>query len=68
MTTGLVTGDRAVARLLLGPRRGAELDRRVGEREVGRGAALDQAEAERRRIERDLHDGAQQRLVALAMT
>ena len=26
------------------------------------------AEEERRRIERDLHDGAQQRLVALAMT
>ena len=30
-------------------------------------AAVDSAEAERRRIERDLHDGAQQRLVALAM-
>jgi signal transduction histidine kinase len=28
---------------------------------------VDSAEAERRRIERDLHDGAQQRLVALAM-
>ena len=28
---------------------------------------MDAAEAERRRIERDLHDGAQQRLVALAM-
>jgi signal transduction histidine kinase len=28
---------------------------------------VDAAEAERRRIERDLHDGAQQRLVALAM-
>ena len=26
------------------------------------------ADAERRRIERDLHDGAQQRLVALALT
>ena len=30
-------------------------------------SAVDSAEAERRRIERDLHDGAQQRLVALAM-
>jgi signal transduction histidine kinase len=30
-------------------------------------AAVGSAEAERRRIERDLHDGAQQRLVALAM-
>jgi signal transduction histidine kinase len=34
---------------------------------VSRTAAVDSAEAERRRIERDLHDGAQQRLVALAM-
>ena len=34
-------------------------------RRAGR-AAVDSAEAERRRIERDLHDGAQQRLVALA--
>jgi signal transduction histidine kinase len=33
----------------------------------GRTAAVDAAEAERRRIERDLHDGAQQRLVSLAM-
>ncbi|MEU7735611.1 histidine kinase dimerization/phosphoacceptor domain-containing protein, partial [Streptomyces griseus] len=29
---------------------------------------VDAFEAERRRIERDLHDGAQQRLVALSMT
>ena len=35
--------------------------------ETSRAAAVDSAEAERRRIERDLHDGAQQRLVALAM-
>lgn len=34
--------------------------------EQRRSAAVDSAEAERRRIERDLHDGAQQRLVALA--
>lgn len=31
------------------------------------GPVLDAADLERRRIERDLHDGAQQRLVALAM-
>ena len=36
-------------------------------RDAARAAAVDAAEAERRRIERDLHDGAQQRLVALAM-
>ena len=35
--------------------------------DVARGAAVDTAAEERRRIERDLHDGAQQRLVALAM-
>ena len=40
----------------------------VTEVKAQRSAALDAAEAERRRIERDLHDGAQQRLVALGMT
>ena len=67
MAAWLVAVDGAIARGLLGPRRREELARRVDELEVSRGAALDQAEAERRRIERDLHDGAQQRLVALAM-
>lgn len=67
MTAGLVAVDGAIARWLLGPPRREELARRVGELEVSREVALDQAEAERRRIERDLHDGAQQRLVALAM-
>ena len=38
----------------------------VTQLETSRTAAVDSAEAERRRIERDLHDGAQQRLVALA--
>jgi signal transduction histidine kinase len=41
----------------------ADVARRLERR---RSAAVDSAEAERRRIERDLHDGAQQRLVALA--
>jgi signal transduction histidine kinase len=51
---------------LLGPTRGA-LERRNRELTRTRGQAVAAAEAERRRIERDLHDGAQQRLVALAM-
>jgi signal transduction histidine kinase len=55
-------------RWLLGPRPGSELEARVTELETSRTAAVDSAEAERRRIERDLHDGAQQRLVALAVT
>jgi signal transduction histidine kinase len=60
--------SRAEARWLLGPRPGAELEARVTQLETSRTAAVDSAEAERRRIERDLHDGAQQRLVALAVT
>jgi signal transduction histidine kinase len=57
--------DISFARLLLGPR--GELAARVGELERSRARVVDAAEQERRRIERDLHDGAQQRLVALAM-
>lgn len=51
---------------LLGPSRGslvAETERLS----VSREKSVDAAAAERRRIERDLHDGAQARLVALAM-
>ncbi|MDK9495104.1 sensor domain-containing protein [Streptomyces katrae] len=53
------------ARLLLGPR--AE-DDRVLELTRSRVRLVEAFEAERRRIERDLHDGAQQQLVALSMT
>jgi signal transduction histidine kinase len=66
-TLGLVWLDAAVARKLLGPRPRDELGERVEELETSRAAAVDSAESERRRIERDLHDGAQQRLVSLAM-
>ena len=55
-----------VGHALLGLSRG-ELERREATLRVSRGQAVSAAEAERRRIERDLHDGAQQRLVALAM-
>jgi len=65
LTRGLAIADTALSRLLLGPRR--DLAARVAELEVSRERVVDAAEAERRRIERDLHDGAQQRLVALAM-
>jgi len=67
LTRGLAALDAAVARALLSPPRDAELEARVSELEVSRERVVDAAEAERRRIERDLHDGAQQRLVALAM-
>lgn len=54
------------ARPLLGLRREEALEAEVTRLESSRSAAVDSAESERRRIERDLHDGAQQRLVALA--
>lgn len=48
--------------------RRAELDAQVVELGRSRVRLLDAFEVERKRIERDLHDGAQQRLVSLAMT
>ncbi|NED11528.1 sensor histidine kinase [Streptomyces sp. SID9124] len=61
---GLATVDRLMVTGLLGPSRLAE---RVTELESDRGVVVDTAAADLRRIERDLHDGAQARLVALAM-
>jgi signal transduction histidine kinase len=63
---GMATAHGAVALALLGPSDG-QLRARVDALQASRDRAVDSAEAERRRIERDLHDGAQQRLVALAM-
>ncbi|MET9463926.1 histidine kinase [Streptomyces sp. NPDC006544] len=59
--------DAGAALALLGPNRARELERRVEDLAESRAGVLDAADLERRRIERDLHDGAQQRLVALAM-
>ncbi|WP_217237737.1 sensor histidine kinase [Streptomyces sp. AC555_RSS877] len=56
--------DRVLVHGLLGPTR---LSARVVELESDRGVVVDTAAADLRRIERDLHDGAQARLVALAM-
>src|SRR5580658_1388352 len=67
LTHGLAVADAALSRGLLGPRRTRDLEARVSRLETSRERVVDAAEAERRRIERDLHDGAQQRLVALAM-
>jgi signal transduction histidine kinase len=66
-TLGLAWLDTVIGRRLLAPRPKDELGERVEALETSRAAAVDSAEAERRRIERDLHDGAQQRLVSLAM-
>ncbi|MEV3928748.1 MULTISPECIES: sensor histidine kinase [unclassified Streptomyces] len=62
---GLTNADRVMARALLSP--SDELERRIAELESDRGVVVDTAAADLRRIERDLHDGAQARLVALAM-
>src|SRR3954451_1686195 len=45
----------------------AELRARVDELQASRGRLLEISTFERRRLERDLHDGAQQRLVALSL-
>jgi signal transduction histidine kinase len=63
---GMAAAHAAVAVALLGPSH-TQLEARVEALQASRDRAVDSAEAERRRIERDLHDGAQQRLVALAM-
>jgi signal transduction histidine kinase len=61
---GLANLDRWRMTRLLGPSR---LDERVRRLEHRRGQAAEQAADQLRRIERDLHDGVQARLVTLAM-
>jgi signal transduction histidine kinase len=56
------------ARTLLWPGRDTELAGRVERLTQTRADAVDSAAAELRRVERDLHDGAQARLVALGMS
>ncbi|MFF0432999.1 sensor histidine kinase [Streptomyces sp. NPDC004327] len=52
---------------LLGPSRSQRLQERVDQLAVSRTDLIEAVDAERRRIERDLHDGTQQRLVSLAV-
>ncbi|WP_410624723.1 sensor histidine kinase [Amycolatopsis sp. cmx-8-4] len=63
---GWLHGELAIA--LLGPNRTRRLEQKAERLQASRARGVDAAEAERRRIERDLHDGAQQRLVAVAMS
>ncbi|ADB53019.1 sensor histidine kinase [Conexibacter woesei] len=67
IVTALAAAHAARVRALLGPR-GDELRDQVTELARSRVRLIDAFDVERRRIERDLHDGAQQQLVALAMT
>ncbi len=59
--------DRWTADRLLGPGPGAAYERRIAELSTARSEVVAAVDAERRRIERDLHDGVQQRLVAVGM-
>jgi len=67
LTAGVAALDVRAARGLLGPSRAEELEHRVERLTQTRAGAVDAADAERRRLERNLHDGTQQRLVSLAM-
>jgi signal transduction histidine kinase len=59
----LATGIAALARALLGP----DVEEQVARLEHSRASAVDATDSTLRRIERDLHDGAQHRLVAIAL-
>ncbi|MTD57198.1 sensor histidine kinase [Amycolatopsis pithecellobii] len=63
---GWTHGSLALA--LLGPNRTKRLEVKAQHLQASRARGVDAAEAERRRIERDLHDGVQQRLVSVAMS
>jgi len=64
----LLRGYGEFARSLLGPTEHAELAQQVRHLAQTRSDTIDAGAAEVRRIERDLHDGAQARLVAMGMT
>ena len=59
--------DVSLARWLLGPSRSGQLSAEVQRLGEARTLAVESAESERRRIERDLHDGLQPKLVSLAL-
>jgi signal transduction histidine kinase len=59
--------DERLGRTLLGPSHSDDLAEQVETLARSRAEIVAATDAERRRIERDLHDGAQQRLVSLAM-
>jgi signal transduction histidine kinase len=67
LTAGVAALDVRAAQTLLGPSRAEELEHRVEHLTQTRAGVVDAADAERRRLERNLHDGTQQRLVSLAM-
>jgi signal transduction histidine kinase len=64
---GVAVLDRALGQRFLEPDRAEQLRQRVEQLSTTRSDVVAAIHEERRRIERDLHDGVQQRLVALGM-
>ncbi|WP_336318192.1 histidine kinase [Streptomyces lavendofoliae] len=64
---GVAASEERMARHFLGPSHQHALERRIAQLATSRAEVMDAVHDERRRIERDLHDGVQQRLVALGM-
>jgi signal transduction histidine kinase len=64
----LITLDAVIARAMLTPSEPAQLAQRVQQLTASRAETVDTQAAELRRIERDLHDGAQARLVSVGMS
>jgi signal transduction histidine kinase len=67
LALAIVVGSHAAAVLVAAPRN-AEMAERIETLTASRAGAVDVQDSELRRIERDLHDGAQARLVALGMS
>ncbi|KRC59614.1 MULTISPECIES: sensor histidine kinase [unclassified Nocardioides] len=68
VTPPLVRARALAERAMLGGSRVARLEERVERVEVSRAETLDHSAAEVRRIERDLHDGAQARIASVGMS
>jgi signal transduction histidine kinase len=67
LSSAVLAVDARAGRALLGPSQAEALAHRVELLTRTRAGVVDAADAERRRLERDLHDGTQQRLVSLAI-
>ncbi|KQR54815.1 hypothetical protein ASF88_08750 [Leifsonia sp. Leaf336] len=67
VTRGLTLLHHAIAHGLLGAWRSEALEREVADLSAQRGAAVSAEDQSLRRLERDLHDGPQQRLIRLQM-
>ena len=67
VSAAVASAQVSLDRLLLGASRQRSLAARVDELQLSRSRMVVAADSDRRRLERDLHDGAQARLVSLAM-